>query len=256
MADLRGVSDSAPVRSPAATASAALTRDFQAIRPATVADENREKRCEPCAAAEKVETAPVADEFSVSERLLVAELVRRLVASTSAKRWRVASNAVVTPAARDELKKAGVELIRADAISTASEKSARPKFSAPNADENPVFLAIHLPTGERFPKFVEDYLTRNFAFDSIRLDCLKETTRQIAAKIEKNKATRTILTTRDAAIASIWANRLSGVRAVVAFSAEQAKRDLVAADANVLVLNPIDVAPYPFRQIVEFFLTR
>ena len=144
------------------------------------------------------------------------------------------------------------EPIRPVATRFSAEKSA----STPSNVSGRLFWAIHVADGERFPAFVENCPIREAAFAQSRLSCLKETTKRIAAEIAQNSEMRAILTTKNAAIASIWANRLSGVRAVVAFSFEQAKRDLEATNANVLIVDPSDVGPFPFRQIVEFFATR
>lgn len=284
MADLRGdrVDDSA------ARLSAALSNDFKVVQasrstavPVPASPENRENSevCGVCA-TEQAELS--ATEFVVGEKLLVAETVRRLTASTSEKRWRVRPDCIATPSAKDELRKFGVELVVDGGVSNvASESTARPKprvtYSASNvfADEpiSPVatrfqaeksgtsafgrlFWALHLPDGERFPTFVENCPFRETAFAQSRLSCLKETTKRIAAEIAQNKETRAVITTKNAAIASVWANRLSGVRAVVAFSTEQTKRDVEATNANVLIVDPSDVGPFPFRQIVEFFATR
>lgn len=299
MADLRGdrVDDSA------ARLSAALSNDFktvQASRPLAVGapqelqnSEDSEKKATvaSCGCDERSFAASLSDvsAFYVAEKLLVAETVRRLAASTSAKRWRVRPDLVATPSAKDELRKFGVELIVDDGVSSvaseSNETAPRPKrprvtYSASNVfDDEPIrpvatrfsaeknaataanvsgrlFWAIHVADGERFPAFVENSPFRSAAFAQSRLSCLKETTKRIAAEIAQNSETRAILTTKNAAIASIWANRLSGVRAVVAFSNEQAKRDVEAANANVLIVDPSDVGPFPFRQIVEFFATR
>ncbi|MCF0233654.1 MAG: RpiB/LacA/LacB family sugar-phosphate isomerase, partial [Thermoguttaceae bacterium] len=201
------------------------------------------------------ETASEAsDEFTPSEKLIVVETARKLAATTDAKIWRLAPRTVVTPAAKDELRKLGVRLEFDAAPCAAAPVGGAPESES--ASKRAIVAAIHLPNGGVFPKFVEDYLNRNYEYDALHLDCLKETTKQIAARIAENKETRVILTTRDAAIAGIWANRKSGVRAVVAFGVEQARRDLAAADANVVVVDPRDVGPYPFRQIVEIFLQR
>lgn len=289
MADLRGdrVDDSA------ARLSAALSNDFKAVQTSRVSavlpseseDSEKKGNVSSCGCDERLTVAPISNEaaFYVAEKLLVAETVRRLAASTNEKRWRVCPNLVVTPSAKDELRKLGVELIVDGGVSTvASETTERPKtprvtYSASNvfADEpiRPVatrfqaeksgtpasgrlFWALHLPEGERFPTFVENCPFRETAFAQSRLSCLKETTKRIAAEIAQNKETRAVITTKNAAIASVWANRLSGVRAVVAFSTEQTKRDVEATNANVLIVDPSDVGPFPFRQIVEFFATR
>ena len=284
MADLRGdrVDDSA------ARLSAALSNDFKAVQtsrtdavvPSDSEKNENKKVCEVCE-TERIE--PVVNEFVVAEKLLVAETIRRLAASTSEKRWRVRPDFVATPSAKDELRKLGVELIVDGGVSSvANDASKRPTaprvtYSASNVfDAEPIrsvatrfqaeksaspasgrlFWALHLPDGERFPTFVENCPFRETAFAQSRLSCLKETTKRIAAEIAQNKETRAVITTKNASIASVWANRLSGVRAVVAFSTEQTKRDVEATNANVLIVDPSDVGPFPFRQIVEFFATR
>ncbi len=299
MADLR--SDRAA--DSAARLSVALSNDFKAVRtsrPGAVLpsedvenSEDGEKKAgnASCGCDETSVVAPPAGDsaFYVVEKLLVAETVRRLAASTSEKRWLVRPNFIATPSAKDELRKLGVELIvdggAANVASEPNQAAARPKtprvtYSASNVfDDEPIrpvatrfaaersaatsasvsgrlFWAIHVADGERFPAFVENCPFRSAAFAQSRLSCLKETTKRIAAEIAQNSETRAVLTTKNAAIASIWANRLSGVRAVVAFSFEQAKRDLEATNANVLIVDPSDVGPFPFRQIVEFFAAR
>lgn len=300
MADLR--SDRAA--DSAARLSAALSNDFKAVQASRSSavlppqefqnseDSEKKSASASCGCDERSDAASTSIDsaFYVAEKLLVAETVRRLAASTSEKRWRVRPDFIATPAAKDELRKFGVELIvDGVAVDVASEprktstpqaKTPRVTYSASNvfADEpiRPVatrfsaernastatnvsgrlFWAIQLPEGERFPTFVENCPFREAAFAQSRLSCLKETTKRVAAEIAQNSETRAVITTKNAAIASVWANRLSGVRAVVAFSTEQTKRDVEATNANVLIVDPSDVGPFPFRQIVEFFATQ
>ncbi|MBQ9799636.1 MAG: hypothetical protein IJO40_06810, partial [Thermoguttaceae bacterium] len=258
MADLRG----ARVDNSAARLSAALSNDFKAVqtsRSSAVSSPSKVENSEvgenktgvaSCGCAERSKTASTANDsaFYVAEKLLVAETVRRLAASTSEKRWRVRPDFIATPAAKDELRKLGVELV-GDVANESKKASARPNkprvtYSASNVfDDEPIrpvatrfsaersaatsasvsgrlFWAIHVADGERFPAFVENCPFRSAAFAQSRLSCLKETTKRIAAEIAQNSETRAVLTTKNAAIASVWANRLSGVRAVVAFSTE------------------------------------
>ncbi len=299
MADLRGdrVDDSA------ARLSSALTNDFKAVQTSRASavsppqgfqnseDSEKKTTAASCGCGERSDVAPVPGDsaFYVAEKLLVAETVRRLAASTSEKRWLVRPDFIATPSAKDELRKLGVELsVDGGVSSVASEpnkasarsKTPRVTYSASNVfDDEPIrslatrysaeksastgaqaagrlFWAVHLPESERFPAFVENCPFRETAFAQSRLSCLKETTKRIAAEITQNGETRAVITTKNAAIASVWANRISGVRAVVAFSTEQTKRDVEATNANVLIVDPSDVGPFPFRQIVEFFATR
>ncbi|MBP5622703.1 MAG: hypothetical protein J6X44_11890 [Thermoguttaceae bacterium] len=253
MADLRASSSGDAARK----TSEALSRDFRTLR----AGDSRQNESRPSLSDRSV--------FSVSERVLVLDVVRRLAASVDAKRWSVPSGAVITPSAKDELNKLGVKLVvdaRQVAVSTSASNVSREtapttasRASRTVSEKAPlprVLAATHLPKEERFPVTVRDYLVRNAETTEIRLDCLKETTRRIAEELEKDKSLKVVLATHDAAIGSVWANRISGVRAVVAFSYEQAKRDLAATNANVAIVDPRDVGPYPFRQIVDYFLRR
>ena len=255
MADLR----SGSVETSAAKASAALTRDFNSLY---------SQRADDSGPADGKESE---EDSYISDRIIVVDVVKRAAESTAAKKWRARRDAIVTPAAYDELKKLGVTLTH--------EQSARPTgttlsasnftaaassdtVSAPaaqnenNAGTVRVLLATHLPDAERFPVSVYEYLTRNAATVEFRASCLKETSKHIAEEIAKDKSLRVVLATHDTAIGSIWTNRFSGVRAVVAFSAEQAKRDITAADANVAVVDPHELGSYPLRQIVDFFIHR
>lgn len=262
MADLRQT----PVETPAADVSAALARDFNSIYAESNSVSKQSDR--------KVED----DVFEITERVVVADAVRRLSKSTSAKRWSAPSNAVVTPAAKDEMRALGVELVVARPGSDVrSSGSSAPTLSSSNVDADfaaaprtvravvkpiveksksaaSVLIATHLPDDERFPQSVREYLSRNAEATEIRFSCLKETTRRIAEEVNNDKALKVVLATHDAAIGSIWANRLSGVRAVVAYTFEQTKRDIAATNANVVVVDPRDVGPYPFRQIVDYFI--
>ena len=117
-----------------------------------------------------------------------------------------------------------------------------------------VLAALHLPDEEKLPGAVMEYLARNAELETIRLSCLKETSARIAHEIEQDGSIKAILATHDAAIGGIWTNRHSGVRSVVVYSFEQAKRDIIATNANVIIVDPRDVGSYAFRRIVDFFV--
>lgn len=255
MADLRKNSS----ESVAAQTSDALTRDFRLLHANSESNASTEKEQESV--------------FEVPERVLVADVVVRLSSKVDTKRWKTLPGAVITPSAKDELKKRGIELVTSARSSIASLQdgvSSRVTLSASNAgvigapnrdvsqraDEKGarVLVATHLPGAECFPIAVMNYLTRHAETTEMRFDCLKETTKRIAEELKKDESLKVVLTTHDAAIGSIWANRLSGVRAVVAYSFEQAKRDILATNANVLIIDTRDVGPYPFRRIVDYFL--
>ncbi len=226
MADLRNSS----VETSAAKASAALTRDFNSLYSQRAAESG------------SGDGKDSDEDFYISDRIIVVDVVKRAAESTAAKKWRARRDAIVTPAAQDELKKLGVTLTleqsqrptRTTLSASNYAGAASNSDSAPAAAQNKnnagtvrVLIATHLPASKH-----------------------------IAEEIAKDKSLRVVLATHDAAIGSVWTNRFSGVRAVVAFSADQAKRDIAAADANVAIVDPHELGSYPLRQIVDFFIHR
>lgn len=250
MADLQ----KKPSESTPAALSETLARDFRAAR-------------------ESVAEKPSVATLYVAERVVVEETVRRLAESSSARSWAFQPRAVITPAARDLMKKLGVEVAQevAEVQSTVSASnigatkssfSSRPEqkgASLPSSSAQKslvsVFVATKLPESEGAPRTLLEYLSRNTEFQEERFDCLKKTTQAVADRLNEEKAIRALIVTHDGAIANVWANRKKGVRAVVAYSVEQAKRDIKAADANTLILDPRDLGAYQARLVVDFWVT-
>lgn len=250
MADLQ----KKPSESTPAALSETLARDFRAAR-------------------ESVAEKPSAPTLYIVERVVVEETVRRLAASSSVKSWAFQPRAVITPSARDLMKKLGVEVaqeaaevqptISASNIgSTTSSFPSRPEQNGaalPSSSAQKslvrVFVATKLPESEGAPRTLLEYLSRNTEFQEERFDCLKKTTLAVADQLNEGKANRALIVTHDGAIANVWANRKKGVRAVVAYSVEQAKRDIKAADANTLILDPRDLGAYQARLVVDFWVT-
>jgi len=222
------------------------------------------------------------DVVELTERVIYSEVVKKLISQTSCRRWKVCSHAVITPSAKDELRKRNIELFfedrtissntaeKGDVLDRRTPSKGRITFSASNApgdlmassknsaeeiSKRPkTYLANHLPDAERVPSNVRDYLSRNSSLIEVRFSCLKEASRQIQNAVTSDKQTKAFLTTHDGAIASIWCNRLSGVRAVAAFSYDQVCGDVDAANANVLIVDPNRVGVYQFRRIVDYYL--
>lgn len=250
MADLQ----KKPSESTPAALSETLARDFRAAR-------------------ESVAEKPSAPTLYIAERVVVEETVRRLAASSSVKSWAFQPRAVITPSARDLMKKFGVEVAQEaaevqptiSASNIGSTTSSFPSRSEQNGASLPsssaqkslvsVFVATKLPESEGAPRTLLEYLSRNTEFQEERFDCLKKTTLAVADQLNEGKANRALIVTHDGAIANVWANRKKGVRAVVAYSVEQAKRDIKAADANTLILDPRDLGAYQARLVVDFWVT-
>jgi len=279
MADLRG----GDVKLSKPDVSAALTRDFRSIQFHKEENAKRQEKSDFDGLKDSGGNKEVQpdDVFTLTERVIFSEVVCKIAAQTSSKRWKVCSNAVVTPSAKDELKKRNIELLfgigesetcgvsKQDVVNRKTFQKSRVTFSASNAREGDwaskeiignnsarprSFLANHLPDSERFPANVRDYLSRNSSLTEVRFSCLKEASRQIQNEVEKDKSLKVVLTTHDGAIASIWCNRLSGVRAVTVFDYEQFCRDLEATNANVVIVDTSRVGSYQFRRVVDYYL--
>ena len=252
----------------AATASpdqigATLTRDFQSLRSEKVASAGEA-------------SASSSEVFQVSERVVVAETARNLASQTALRTWRFVKNAVITPAAVDELKKLGVAWTRgAEAGETpgVAKTPSRATISASNApredvggrkqtvasneaEASEILVAAHIAEGGVVPRTILDCAGRLPRANRETFDCLKKTSKRIGEAIAENPKLKAILSTRDVAIASIWANRIKGVRAVVAFDVEQARRDVEATNANVLIVDAVELGGYRTRRAIESFARR
>ncbi len=261
--------------------SVALTRDFRSVQSQKLKDcKLQDRSTSDCVSRAATEIDLQSDEiFTLKERVIFEEIVCKLASQTSSKSWRVCSNAVVTPSAKDELKRRNIELIfgegtgssnfRKDVASGTVVRKNRATLSASNVGgasflpkeknvsqtiQTRILLANHLLETERIPSSVCDYLSRNSSLVEVRFSCLKEASRQIWNEINRDKSLKVVLVTRDSSVASIWCNRLSGIRAVVAFSYDQVGADLEAANANVVIVDPSRVGTYQFRRIVDFYL--
>ncbi len=259
MSDLRR-NDPAPS---AESVSETLSRDFADVRRSPNPSSSNQSSEEPTV-------------FDVVDRVVVLDVVAKLASSTKLKAWRFRADAVVTPAAYDELVSRGISVIRAGRndvkFSSSSPSPVRSTLSASNAPEDgvvrasetrreksepsgrvQVLLATCFPENERAPRGVVEYLRRNAELSEERFDCMKKTTDFVAESLAANDALKVVVATRDGAVGCVWANRKKGVRAIVAVTVDQAKRDLVATNANTLFFDPRDVGPYQARQIVDFF---
>ena len=218
--------------------------------------------------------------YVVSEKILVVDVVRKLAQSTSSKRWIAQRGAVITPAARDELKKLGVELEEtcgAERDVARTVKKTRTTISASNvsretfatAESVPaksgvnggqssvrVLLAVHADESERLPDFIQETTLRSAETLVFRSDCLRKISARIAEERKKDEALKTIVVTSDDAIASIWINRYGGSRAVVVRSVEKTIDDCNRANANVVIVDPKEIGAFRYARIIDHFLSR
>jgi hypothetical protein len=181
----------------------------------------------PASGRELILTCRVVTLSEVDGRL---DAVRRLV---------VPPRAVVTPAVRDELRRRDVTLAYASPTVVQAAAPVRLVLVTvgPQPDWAPLVGALR---GD------------GIAVDQHRFDCLIAATDRLAGEIVKPD-TLGLLLTRHTAAGLCLANRLRGVRAVSGTDAGTVAAAAAAVGANLLVVDPAAVGPFPLRQIAAEF---
>jgi hypothetical protein len=158
------------------------------------------------------------------------EAVRRLV---------VPPGAVITPAVRDELSRRNVTL-------THSSPPAAPVAA-------PLRLVLVMVGKPPDPApLLGPLANEGIEIAQHSLDCLMAATDLLAGEIAKPH-TLGLLLTRHTAAGLCLANRLPGVRAVSGTDAGTVAAAAAAVGANLLVLDPAAVRPFPLKQIALEF---
>jgi hypothetical protein len=152
----------------------------------------------------------------------------------------VSPGAVVTPAAREELEKRRISLVSG----AADPRGARP----------PVGLIL-LAVG---PSIDPEPLARTLQRDGTQVetektDCLISACDKLASRLASGGALGILLTGHTAA-AMCLANRLPGVRAVLAIGADSVAGDAAAVGANLLVADPSSRGFWALKQIADRFV--
>ncbi len=180
-----------------------------------------------------------------AERDLVID--RRVVTLTDlperldgVRRVVVPPGAVVTPSVRDVLQRRHLPLVFGTPSIPATRGGLR------------VIVVTHGPKHDPAP-LAQALAGEGFAVDWRRADCLIAATDQLAGELRAGGVLGVLLT-RHAAAAVCLANRLAGVRAVRASTADEAVADAEAVGANLLVIDPAAQGPFPTRQMALRFL--
>lgn len=156
--------------------------------------------------------------------------IRRLV---------VASNAIVTPAVRDELRRRNVALVHA----AVTEK--------PN-NTMPRLVLVAARTRHDAAALVRGLTQAGINVEQNTSDCLIAATDQLAGELVKSN-TLGLLWTRHTALGLCLANRHPGVRAVLASDAAGTAAAIAAVGANLLVLDPKACTAFQQKKIVGEF---
>ncbi|MGW8256291.1 MAG: hypothetical protein ACWGMZ_02275 [Thermoguttaceae bacterium] len=172
-------------------------------------------------------------ELTVSSQVVtLADLSGKL---RGVSRVKVNPRAVITPAVRDTLRQRNIMLSRESPSPQSSGEALRLVIDCFRAKSDPKALANAL---EGVGVKVQCY----------KDDCLIAATDRLGAEL-KNGKTLGILLTPYTASALCLANRLSGVRAILATDAKRLARDIAAVGANLLVVDPQSIGFFKLSQL-------
>ena len=180
-------------------------------------------------------TRPVGDVVVADRVVTLAGVGTRLA---SARRLVVPSRAVVTPAVRDELRRRKVALVFEETTEgTATGKRVALTVLGSRIDPKPL---------------AEELERQGIAVDMQQFDCLIRANDDMARRLA-GAGTVGVMLSNYGAIAMCLANRHQGVRAILASNESRTAADAVSVGANMLVLEPRQIAPDAMRQIVAAF---
>jgi ribose 5-phosphate isomerase RpiB len=184
--------------------------------------------------------ASTPSQLVVTRRVVtLSELGERL---TGIRQVVVPAKAIVTPAARDELQRRKIALVRASQASA----SVSPPAGA-------MRLAAVVAGSAADPAAVSAALaSEGIGVETEKMDCLIAATDRLAGQLSQGMTLGLLLTSYPAA-ALCLANRLAGVRAVLGSDAQTVAAATASVGANLLVVDPTLLGIFQLRQIVARF---
>jgi hypothetical protein len=189
----------------------------------------------PC--AEKPHTECAKYDYAVDSRVVtLAEIAGRL---EGVRRLVVPPRAVVTPAARDELRRRGIEIVRDSAENDRAKRGPRLTIVKTGTPFDATALVAGLAAGGMKIQQQTD-------------DCIIAATDHLAGELAGTETLCVLLTSHTAA-ALCLANRHTGVRAVLATVPEATAAAADAVGANLLIVDPAIRSFYQLKQILGEF---
>ena len=227
------------------------------------------------AAASVSNSAPPASgsEGETTELRLTSNVItlKQVGGASSYRRVVVRPGAVVTPSARDELKKQGVELIFDRSVASkgaplsgggritlsssnvAETSGVSAGTSAPSTEAAlSLTVAFHAIAPETVPARFLEGLGKTIPIELYQNKCVMQTASFLAERLEREKA-KGILFTRYTAAASAVCNRKSAIRALVAGRIDRLDADAASIGANLLILDPGE-GLFQVRRMVSRFV--
>lgn len=178
------------------------------------------------------------DSLVLNRRLVtLADLPDRFAA---ARRVIVPPGTVVTPSARDELRRKRIELVVGATAAVAAQRTSSAILMVAATVYDPAPLAAALQRD-------------GVAAESRSSDCLIRATDELAAELASGTTTAILLTAYPAP-ALCLANRHAGVQAIHGTGADTVARDAGSVGANLLVIDPTSLGFFAVKQIAGRFL--
>jgi hypothetical protein len=188
----------------------------------------------------KLETTAATTAIGLVGRVISLADVKRLPAD--AREVQVSTGALITPAAKDELRERGVQIVRGEQNST-TKTTERSATSLVIGTVEPTAVIDQAVSGLRKQKQVIEQLPRLPLAEQI--DALVDPVVQ--------GGRRGVLVTSEVAAALCLANRHGGVRAVLGTTKQNVRRDVERLAANLLVVDPAARSMFEVMQLIGEF---
>lgn len=186
-----------------------------------------------------------ADLPTLSDKVITLETLKKHAGSSELA---VTTKAIVTPAARDELKRRGIRLIRQDATNKPTANATNPSPASKNR-----LLAANIGADYQ-PKMLAQLLSGDGAsLEQHPANALETVVLEHGKRVASEKC-KAIWFTSQPAHAVCLANRQSGVWAVVGSDVESLTAALKHTAINVLAIDPRKKSQYLLRQMLALYL--
>lgn len=201
-----------------------------------------------------VQVAPSPNEVVLTEKVVTVDVVRRYIGAAP-RRWILATDAFLTPAAKDELRGHDIELIRGTSCPVGITGHVAGNLAV-QTSEGMFVLAVHAAGNEPvLPSFVA-WVEEAANPQTVRKSCIMATIGELSTIFAGSDERKGILLTEYPALALLLANRRREFRACPAVGMDQLKKDAPLLGANLLVVHSKEIPVFLLRQMTQWFLAQ
>lgn len=196
---------------------------------------------------------PVApQETVITSRLITMEVVRQH--QNSGQRWLVPRGAVITPAAKDELKQRKIELAFEATADCSHTKTETPAVAPVKSS---MLIAVHTPMLDGInARYLQSLSNIIPPYESFFESCIKATVKRMTEQLVPAEKQFGVIFTAWAGTAAILINRVRPFAGLVAIDPQQTQRELEVAKANVLIVNPRHWGQFQLGQLIKNWACR